>query len=192
MAGRNNIVLEGMDITFRNFAGAARQFNNEGDRNFCVLLPEDKAEKLAEDGLNIKRLRPRGDDELGQAYLKVKVSFKIRPPKLVMISSRGKTILNEDMAEIMDWVDVEYADIIINPSSWNMSGRSGKTAYLDSIYLVVHEDELMIKYRDVPEIDAAPKRPELESGPKSLPAGEDPGIWDGEVVSDSDDEQIPY
>lgn len=193
MPPRDNVIkLEGVDITFRNFAGKERlPFNADGERNFSVLLPEETAEEFMRRGLNVKRLRPRGEEEFGQAHVKVKVNFKGRPPKLVLVTGRGKTVLPEDMAELMDQVDVEFCDIMLNVYNWRSpTGNSGKSLYLDSIYLVVYEDELAIKYRDVPELGAAPERPALEQGPKAL----EPAYVEGEVVFDSDDsdEEIPY
>lgn len=183
----NSLKLEGVDITFRNFAGKERMpYNPEGKRNFSVLLPDDKADEYQRLGLNVKRLRPRGEEELGQAHVKVNVNFKGRPPTLVLVTGRGKTELPERLAGLMDQVNVAYCDMMLN--IYRSPHGHGPSLYLDSIYLVVFEDDLKIKYQDVPELSSAPKPPELEQGPKALEAA----YLEAEVLFDSDDEEVPY
>src|SRR4051812_40809277 len=93
----NTVLMEGVRIIFRNFAGKEGQYNREGDRNFSVLLDEAVAGAMTEDGWNVKWLKPRPDDENDetQAYLPISVNFKGRPPRIVLISSRGRTNLDE-------------------------------------------------------------------------------------------------
>lgn len=146
-------IMKDARIMFRNFAGEAKQFNEAGQRNFCVFLSEETAERMAIEGWNVKRLKPRDDDPLGQPFLKVKVKFGNRPPKLVLVSSRGKTTLTEDEAILCDWVEIANVDLTINPSFWDVNGKSGVTAYLKSIWITVVEDELDLKYAEVPEIE---------------------------------------
>ena len=59
----NTVVMEGVRIIFRNFAGKEGQYNREGDRNFAVLLDEQTADPMGQDGWNVKMLRPRSDEE---------------------------------------------------------------------------------------------------------------------------------
>jgi hypothetical protein len=99
MPNDNTVLMEGVRIIFRNFAGKEGQYNREGDRNFAVLLDDKIAEDMAADGWNVKWLKPREDDEAEetQAYLPVSVKFdRGRPPRVVMITSRGRTNLGED------------------------------------------------------------------------------------------------
>ena len=50
----NTVLMEGVRIIFRNFAGKEGQYNREGDRNFAVLLDEPTAAAMAEDNWNVK------------------------------------------------------------------------------------------------------------------------------------------
>lgn len=147
----NHIVLEDVRITFKNFSGSEGQYNRKGDRNFAVLLDEDTASAMEADGWNVKILKPRDEEEAPQPYITVKVNFKGRPPKIVMITSRGKTTLGEDMVNILDWADIRKTDLTLNPYDWDINGKTGITAYLKSMFVHIYEDELDLKYADVPD-----------------------------------------
>ena len=147
-----SVTLEDVRIIFRNFSGAAGKFNAEGKRNFNVLLDEGTAQKMLADGWNVKYLPPREDDQVPQARLEVEVNFKGRPPHITMITSRGRTKLDEDTIQLLDWVEFDNVDLIIRPYPWEVNGRSGIKAYLQTIFATIHEDELELKYADVPDV----------------------------------------
>jgi hypothetical protein len=153
-----NLVLENVRIMFRNFAGNPTKFDPVGGkRDFCVAIEDEEvAEQLAKDGWNIKYLKGNEEQELPPlAYMKVKVNFDGRfPPNCVMITHKGRTTLTEDLVSILDWSDILMVDMILNPSFWDVNGKTGVTAYLKSIYVTILEDELSLKYGDVPEVGA--------------------------------------
>ena len=167
------VVIEDARITFRNFAGKEQQYNRAGDRNFAVLLDEETAANMEADGWNIKRLRAREEGDVEQPYLSVALNFKgPRPPRVVMITSRGRTPLTEEYVELLDYADIKTVDLIVNPYEWVVNGKTGVKAYLKSIFVVILEDALELKYSEVPEIGGAPQPLAIESG----------DIIDGEVV----------
>jgi len=148
----NTVLMEGVRIIFRNFAGKEGQYNREGDRNFAVLLDDTVASTLAEDGWNVKWLKPREEDEAEeptQAYLQVSVNFKGRPPRIVLITSRGRTNLDEGSVEMLDWADIQNVDLIVRPYEWVVNNKSGIKAYLQSIYVTIEEDALEKKYAEM-------------------------------------------
>lgn len=153
MARDDNVIMEGVQIIFRNFTGKEGQYNREGDRNFAVLLDDATANAMAEDGWNIKWLKPREDADEGeaeQAYLQVSVNYgKGKPPRVVLITSRGRTNLDEDEVEMLDWADITNVDMIVRPYHWDVNGKQGIKAYLQSIYLTIEEDELEKKYAEL-------------------------------------------
>lgn len=151
----NNVLMEGVRIIFRNFAGKEGMYNREGDRNFAVLLDDDVAERMAQDNWNIKWLKAREEGEPDQAYIQVSVNFKGRPPRVVMITSRGRTPLGEDNVEILDWADISNVDLIIRPYEWAVNGKSGIKAYLQSIFVTIEEDALELKYADLDDVRAS-------------------------------------
>ncbi|QGJ89112.1 hypothetical protein PBI_UNTOUCHABLE_68 [Gordonia phage Untouchable] len=181
------LTIENARIIFRNFAGKEGMYNAEGDRNFCLLLDPDLAEKLAQDGWNIKTLKAREEDDEPQPYIQISVKYRgrngntVRPPTIVMVTSKGRTSLSEDECEILDWVDIKNVDLIVRPFEWAVNGKSGIKAYLKSIYVTIMEDELQLKYADVPEISGGANQ--LESGNPPFDPPYD-NVIDGEVVSE--------
>jgi hypothetical protein len=90
-----------------------------------------------------------------------------------MITSRGRTTLDEETCGLLDWAEMSNVDVILNPFDWEVNGKKGRKAYLKTLFVHILEDELELKYADVPEI-GGPVRHELEAG----------GV-DADVVSDS-------
>ena len=147
----NNIVIENARIGFKNFSGEEGRFNPKGKRNFCVFFDEENARKLEAEGWNIKWLSPKDEYESAQPYLQVAVHFGKVPPKITLITSHGKSLLDEDTVNILDWAEIKSVDLIIRPYNWEMNGKTGTKAYLKSIYVTLQEDEFESKYYDVPD-----------------------------------------
>lgn len=147
-ANDNTVLMEGVTIIFRNFSGREGQYNREGDRNFAVLLDDKVAKVMAEDNWNVKWLKPRNEEEeeAPQAYLPISVKYGGRPPRIVLITSRGRTHLEEDTVEMLDWADILNVDLIVRPYEWTVNNRSGVKAYLQSLYVTIQEDALELKY----------------------------------------------
>lgn len=145
--------VPGRAVRFRNFAGKAGQFNNEGERYFCLMIDDDTAETMKEEGWNVKYLKPKSPEDEPAPYIQVKVEFrKGRPPKMVQITRRGKTFIDEENVGNLDWADIEKVDVSINPSKWSLpSGRSGITAYLKKMNIFLEEDDFEDRYYDVPD-----------------------------------------
>jgi hypothetical protein len=148
-----NITIEGARIGFKNFSGKEGKYNKAGDRNFCVFLDNDLANRLLEDGWNVKHLMPRDDEEERQPYLQVKVKFGAVPPTIYLVKGEDKqsmTKLGEDEVNILDWAEIANIDLIIRPYNWEMGGKSGVTAYVKTMYVTIIEDPLAKKYSNVP------------------------------------------
>lgn len=152
MADDNTVLMEGVRIIFRNFEGKEGKYNKAGSRNFAVLLDDQIAEVMAGDDWNVKWLEPREDDEdeTRQAYLPVEVAFdRGRPPRVVVITSRGRTNLGEDDVESLDWAEITNVDMIVRPYRWEVNGKTGTKAYLQSLYVTIEEDALEQKYAEM-------------------------------------------
>jgi hypothetical protein len=145
---RETITIENAELIFTNFSGKEGPYNSAGEREFSVVLDPKNADYLASNGWNVKYRPVRDDDEeaIPTAYLPVKVSYKLRPPTIVMITSTGRAKLDESSVETLDWADILSCDMIITPSFWTHGNKSGIKAYLKSLYVNVQEDELERKY----------------------------------------------
>lgn len=161
MAQDNTLLMEGVKIIFRNFAGKATPFAPAGDHKFSVRLDADVYEQLKEDGWPVKMRLPK--DEEGDIWYHLPVSLKyrnregktVRPPRVVMISSRGRTSLGEDELELLDFANIANVDLIVRPFVWGpINGKTGTKAYLQSIFVTIEEDALELKYSDLDEVPA--------------------------------------
>lgn len=153
-AGRlddKTVLIEDARLVFRNFAGKEGMYNREGDRNFSILLDEKTARVLSVDGWNVKTLKPREEGDNPQPYIQVSVNFRGRPPRIVLITSRGRTEIDEALVETLDWVEIKKADLILRPYEWSVNGNAGVKAYLKSLYITINEDPLELKYAGLEE-----------------------------------------
>jgi len=141
---KKKVLIEDVRIIYRNFEGREKEFNEKGTRNFGVILPKDLADKMARDGWNVKLTKVYEEGDEPEPWLPVEARYDTRPPQVVLLTSTSRTLLNEDNVEILDWAEIETADVSINGSVWNDEGRV--KAYLKSLFVTIVEDELDRKY----------------------------------------------
>ena len=151
-ASRGVVQIDDARIIYRNFAGAPSKFNREGDRNFAVVIEDqDIAEALTEKGWNVKIKPPREEGDEPFMFLPVKVKFNDRGPRVYLQNSlggRNRVTLDEDTVGILDNVDIINVDLDIRPYDWDVQGKTGRTAYLQSICVTQEVDRFLDRYAE--------------------------------------------
>ena len=124
-------------LVFRNFSGEASKYNREGDRNFAIIIPdEDIANAMIKEGWNVKIKQPREDGDEPFMYLSVKVKFNDYGPNVYLVSGNKTNRLDEYSIDCLDKISILSADLDIRPYDWEVHGRTGRTAYLQSIKVI--------------------------------------------------------
>lgn len=148
-APRGILQIDDAKIIHRNFEGRGDKFNREGDRNFAVIIPdEDLADRLAKEGWNVKIKKPRDDQDTPFMYLPVKVKFNGRGPACYLVTGNRNNRLDEDSVGIIDDIDILSVNLDIRPYDWDVNGKTGRTAYLQSIEVIQNIDRFGAKYVD--------------------------------------------
>lgn len=157
MERNNKLAIDNARIIFKNFTGKDDKFGREGDRSFSIVIEDDAlAEQLANDGWNVKPLTPRDPDEKVNHFIKVKISFKVRPPKIWLLTNHKRTLLDEDTIATLQYARIENADVVVSPWSWEINGKTGIAAYLETLYVKIEDDPFADKYADYESSDEVP------------------------------------
>ena len=140
-APRDILQIDDARIIYRNFAGRGDKYNREGDRNFAVVIPdEEMANELANLGWNVKIKPPREDGDTPFMFLPVKVKFNDRGPNVYLKTGDVQNKLDEESVGLLDNIDIVGVDLDIRPYDWDVNGKEGRTAYLQSIRVVQDVD----------------------------------------------------
>lgn len=141
--------IENARIIYRNFAGIGSKFNREGDRNFAVIIPDEETKDLLiEKGWNVKIKPPRDEYEDPFMFLPVKIKFNSRGPGIYVRSMDKVTRLGEETAEMVDEIDIASVDMDLRPYDWEVNGKTGRTAYLQSIEITQNVDRFGARYAE--------------------------------------------
>ena len=150
MSDVNNINIEEAIVIWKNFSGERDKFN-PGKRGFSVVIDDAAmAKELRNEGWNVKdRPLQEGADPSEQEWtLPVKLNMN-RYTQVWLIVGNHKTLLDENTVAQLDVVDIVNCDISIRPYEWEMGGRTGITAYVDSMYVTIRENKFAEKYADL-------------------------------------------
>lgn len=148
-APRGILQIDDARIVYRNFAGVGSKFNREGDRNFAVIIEnQEVADALINEGWNVKIKPPRDEDDEPFMYLPVKIKFSDRGPSIYLKTGRNIVRLNEDTIGCLDNLDIMGVDLDLRPYDWDVNGKTGRTAYLQSIHVTQEVDRFAERYAE--------------------------------------------
>lgn len=159
-APRGILQIDDARIIYRNFSGAPSKYNREGDRNFAVIIPEsgfvnnDKltgqeiADLLTEEGWNVKIKPPREEGDAPFMFLPVKVKFNDRGPVVYLKTGGNMNKLDKDSVDCLDNIDILSVDMDLRPYDWDVNGKTGRTAYLQSMQVTQNVDRFAARYEE--------------------------------------------
>lgn len=144
------ILMDDVKILWPNFAGARGKYNQEGDRNFKVVVDDQNiADALMERGCNLKIREPEEPGDLPFMFFEVKVSYRFDPPVVRLVSGRSVRFLDEETIGTLDRVDILRVDLDIHfGREWTQNGTTARTAYLDKIVVVQEVDRFAARYAE--------------------------------------------
>ena len=146
-APKDILQIDDARIIFKNFEGRGDKFNREGDRNFSLLIEDpDTADALPERGWNVKIKPGRDEDEEPFMRLPVKVKFTEYGPNVYLRTGDRVNKLDEESIGCLDNIDIESVSMDIRPYDWEVNGRTGRTAYLQSMEVVQRIDRFAARY----------------------------------------------
>ena len=148
-APRGILQIDDARIIYRNFSGAPSKYNREGDRNFAVVIPDQElADRLVNEGWNVKIKPPRDEDDEPFMYLPVKVKFNDRGPVVYLVTGKNRIKLDESSIDCLDNVDIMSVDLDIRPYDWEVNDKTGRTAYLQSICVTQEIDRFAARFAE--------------------------------------------
>lgn len=149
-APRGILQIDDCRIIYRNFEGRGDKYNREGDRNFAVIIPDQEiADALINEGWNVKIKPPRDEDDDPFMFLPIKIKFNDRGPNAYLVTGKRMNKLDEESISCLDNIDILSVDLDIRPYDWEVNGKSGRTAYLQSIKVVQDVDRFAAAYEEV-------------------------------------------
>lgn len=148
---KNLLILEDVEILpggYRNFSGRAKEYNAEGERNFCVILPDGLEKELMANDWNVKPLEGLEEGDPVRYFIRVKVKYNgDKGPKVVLETSQGKSLLDEETIDQLDDAYIVSADMSIRANEMtDARGVHRNTGYLQKLYVTIEEDYLDRKH----------------------------------------------
>lgn len=148
-APRGILQIDDARIIYRNFRGEGSKFNREGDRNFALVIPDqDMADALVRDGWNVKIKPPRDEEDEPFMFLPVKVKFNDRGPQVYLKTGDRVNRLDEESIAMLDDIDILSVSMDLRPYNWDVNGKTGRTAYLQSIEVIQEIDRFAARYAE--------------------------------------------
>lgn len=169
---RNLLEIENAQVLFKNFSGrektalvrgSQRVVNEEGKKNFNVLLDPEKSDiywngekvtnpdfgqELANLGFNVSVRPGKEDGEPAQYRLPVHIAFDTITPEIYLVTGNHKVQLDNDSIGCLDGADIISADLSINNgrSYIGNDGQEKVKAWCNKAYFCIAQSRFDSKY----------------------------------------------
>lgn len=148
-APKGILQIDDARIIWANFSGKPGQYNREGDRSFNLVIDDPEiANAMIEEGWNVRIKPPREEGDESFMHMPVKVKFNSRGPAVYLESGTSRVKLDEESIDTLDHIDIIGVDMDIRPYDWEINGKTGRTAYLQSIRVVQRVDRFADRWDD--------------------------------------------
>ncbi len=159
------IIVRNAVIMYKNFSGRKTEYNQEGNRNFCLCLTTEAADRLAEEGLNVKeRIREGETPEDSLKYIAIKVNMNSEYPPTIatygtkLDGTKYKNVLTSETLGSLDLASFERVDLTFRLFYTVVANKPRTSAYLDDLRVVLKPSDLYGgRYAEYEEADEATK-----------------------------------
>jgi hypothetical protein len=114
------------------------------DRQTIITLPD----LLQAIGWNVKIKPPREDGDAPFIHLPIKIKFNDRGPKVYLKTGDNIVELEEEAIDCFDNIDILSVDMDVRPYDWEVNGKEGRTAYLQSICVTQDVDRFAARFTE--------------------------------------------
>ena len=148
------VMIEGAEVVpaLKNFGGT--KFGPNGMRDFMIMLDDEQAAVLSEMGYNLFIFHKEDEDgnSIDVPELKIRLRFDKYPPEIYTVygDEHGNiTQIDENTVGELDNIRFLNCDISFTPYNWNKMGKTGTTAYLRTMYVVIPKKDFADKYGEM-------------------------------------------
>lgn len=133
------------------------QYGRPDKPNFSIIIRDvEMAERLREDGWNIKQRKQYSEDDPITYSLNIAIGYQENPksplePEVHLVTFRGdkvksNVILSKDTIGTLDGLEFYHVDLYIRPRFWYEGNTKKIKAYLKEGYFCIYENRFKTKY----------------------------------------------
>ena len=102
--------------------------------NFYVVIEtEEQADELTRRGWNVNVKPPKEEGRAPLMLLKVKLAFNSWGPDIDLVTGNAVNRLDAETVKRLDRIQLDSVDLDIRAYDWEMSGKTGRSAWLNSL-----------------------------------------------------------
>lgn len=147
MPGKEYRSFRNVKLMFKHFGGDTT-YDSDGIRHFAMILPDkEMAEELAENNWNVREYS-RDEDEDPIYYVDIKIG---QYAKIFLVTEHGEEQLDEAEYRMIDSSAILRCDLTAVSRYYEVAGRTGWAAYLNTMYVALKKDPAAFTYEDLLE-----------------------------------------